>query len=329
MPSPNPSVGDLIATTIESRTGELADNVSIHMPLLQRLKKRGNIDPVTGGTKILEELEYAENGTVKWYSGYETMDVSPQELFTAAEYDIRQLAGTVTTSGLEDLINDGNREAKIRLAKKKIENLERSLMNALARSVHSDGTGNNGKQLLGLQAFLSTAPTSGIVGGINRASWDFWRNKKFSGVSDGGGAVTKDNIRSYMRQLALRLVRNDDFPDLITADVNYYNLYAESLTPFQRVQGNDSFGSGFKSLKFFEVGNECDVIYAGADVGMPSNTMYFQNTRYLRLRPHSRRNMSRIGDSRRPINQDAQIEIIGWAGNMTCSNMALQGVLFA
>jgi hypothetical protein len=329
MASPNPTVGDLVATTIESRTGELADNVSIHMPLLKRLKQRGNIENITGGTKILEEIEYAENGTTKWYSGYETLDVSPQEIFTAAEYDIRQLAGTVTTSGLEDLVNDGNREAKISLAKRKIQNLDRSLMNTMARSVHSDGTGNGGKQLLGLQAFISSAPTSGTVGNIDRAAWAFWRNKKFSGVTDGGAAITSANIRSYMRRLALLLVRNDDFPDLITLDTNFYNLYAESLTPFQRVTGNDAFGSGFKALKFYEVGNECDVIFAGADVGMPSNTGYFQNTRYLRLRPHSRRNMTRIGDSRKPINQDASIEIVGWAGNMTCSNMALQGVLIA
>ncbi len=329
MPSPNVSINDLIATTIESRSGELADNITLHMPLFMRLKKRGNVTPITGGSKILEELEYAENGTVKWYSGYETLDVAPQEIFTAAEYDIRQLAGTVTTSGRELLQNDGNKEAIINLVEKKYNNLKSSLANTMARSVHSDGTGNGGKQIMGLQAFISTNPTSGTVGGINRASWSFWRNQKFSGTSDGGGAVSTANIRSYMRQLALRLVRGDDFPDLITADLNYYNLYAESLTPYQRVTGNDSFGSGFKALKFYEVGHECDVIFAGANTGMPSNTMYFQNTKYLRLRPHSRRNMTKIGDNRQPINQDAEIQIVGWAGNMTCSNMMLQGVLFA
>ena len=46
MASANPSVTDIIATTLESRTGELADNVSIHMPLLMRMKSRGNIEPI-------------------------------------------------------------------------------------------------------------------------------------------------------------------------------------------------------------------------------------------------------------------------------------------
>ncbi len=323
----NTSVTDLIATTLESRTGELADNVSVHMPILRRMKQRGNIE-ITGGTKIYEELEYAENSTTMWYSGYETIEVAPQQIFSAAEFDIRQLVGTITVSGFEDLTNSG-KEQVIPLARRKMQNLEKSLMNQLARGVMGDGTAFSGRQINGLQSFISTAPTSGTIGGINRANWTFWRNGTFGAVAQGGAAATTANIRGYMRRLALGLIRGTDFPDLISADANYYNLYAESLTPLQRVEGNDSFGSGFKSLKFFEVGNECDVVFSGNAVGQPANTMYFLNTQYLRLRPHAKRNMTKIGDTRRPINQDATVELVGWAGNMTCSNMALQGILHA
>jgi hypothetical protein len=323
----NTSVTDLIATTLESRTGELADNVSVHMPILKRMKQRGNIE-ITGGTKIYEELEYAENSTTMWYSGYETIEVAPQQIFSAAEYDIRQLVGTITVSGFEDLTNSG-KEQVIPLARRKMQNLEKSLMNQLARGVMGDGTAFSGRQINGLQSFISTAPSSGTIGGINRANWPFWRNATFGAVAQGGAAATSANIRGYMRRLALGLIRGTDFPDLISADAAYYNLYADSLTPLQRVEGNDSFGSGFKALKFFEVGNECDVVFSGNSVGHPANTMYFLNTQYLRLRPHAKRNMTKIGDTRRPINQDATVELVGWAGNMTCSNMALQGILVA
>jgi hypothetical protein len=323
----NASVTDLIATTLENRTGELADNVSVHMPILRRMKGRGNIE-ITGGTRILEELEYAENSTTMWYAGYETLEVAPQQIFSAAEFDIRQLVGTITVSGFEDLTNSG-KEQVIPLARRKMQNLEKSLMNQLARGVMSDGTAFSGRQINGLQSFISTAPTSGTIGGINRANWPFWRNATFGAVAQGGAAATSANIRGYMRRLALNLIRGTDFPDLIAADSNYYNLYAESLTPLQRVEGNDSFGSGFKALKFFEVGNECDVVFSGNAVGQPTNTMYFLNTQYLRLRPHAKRNMTRIGETRRPINQDATVELVGWAGNMTVSNMALQGILHA
>jgi hypothetical protein len=55
--------------------------------------------------------------------------------------------------------------------------------------------------------------------------------------------------------------------------------------------------------------------------------MYMLNTNYIFLRPHKERNFVPIGGERQSINQDAMIQIIGWAGNMTISNCSLQGVL--
>jgi hypothetical protein len=55
--------------------------------------------------------------------------------------------------------------------------------------------------------------------------------------------------------------------------------------------------------------------------------MYFLNSDYIHYRPHSERNMVVMGGERMNTNQDAIVKLIGWAGNMTASNCALQGVL--
>ncbi len=55
--------------------------------------------------------------------------------------------------------------------------------------------------------------------------------------------------------------------------------------------------------------------------------MYFLNTNYIYLRTHKDRDMKVIGGDRMAVNQDAIYKIVGWAGNMTMSNAALQGVL--
>lgn len=52
----NTAISDIIATTIESRSGKLADNVLQNNALLFRLKQRGNVRPVSGGSKILNSL---------------------------------------------------------------------------------------------------------------------------------------------------------------------------------------------------------------------------------------------------------------------------------
>jgi hypothetical protein len=62
MALPNSSYTELITTTLDNYRGELADNILNHSPLLARLNKKGNVDPATGGVKLLENLMYAENG---------------------------------------------------------------------------------------------------------------------------------------------------------------------------------------------------------------------------------------------------------------------------
>lgn len=54
----NSSVTDLIAAGIESRTGEIANNVESNNILLAVLRKNGRIKPVSGGTQIFQELSF-------------------------------------------------------------------------------------------------------------------------------------------------------------------------------------------------------------------------------------------------------------------------------
>ncbi len=63
------NIGEIVATTLRNRSGKLADNVLNHNALFARLNKKGNVKPVSGGREIVQELEYASNGTAGWYSG--------------------------------------------------------------------------------------------------------------------------------------------------------------------------------------------------------------------------------------------------------------------
>ena len=67
----NSSVTDIIATTIQNRSGVLADNVTNNNALLRRLKAKGNVRPFSGGNVILEEIMYTDSTTINAnsYSG--------------------------------------------------------------------------------------------------------------------------------------------------------------------------------------------------------------------------------------------------------------------
>jgi hypothetical protein len=309
----SPNLSEIVTTTLRNRSKTLSDNVSNHNALLRRLRENGNQTSVTG-RDIVRELEYADNGTVQFYSGYETLDVSPSDVLSAAVFDYKQLAGNVTISGLEQVKNSGT-EAIINLLEARINVLEKSLMNSLSTSLYSDGTGSSGKEVGGLQLLVADAGT-GTVGGINSSTFTFFQNVQTTATSS---AFSVANVQSDMNTIYLQLVRGADSPDLVMAGTNAYTAFLGSLQAIQRITSDDLANSGFTSLQYLN----SDVVF---DSACNTNRMYFLNTDYLRLEVAAARDFV-PGEAKMSVNQDAMVTPMFWSGNLTCSNRALQGVI--
>jgi hypothetical protein len=154
----NAQISDIIATTLQSRSGVIADNVSRNNALLRRLQTRGNSKPFSGGT-ILQELSFAQNANASFYSGYETLPTGAQDVISAAQFDIKQAACAVTISGLELLQNSG-KEAVLDLLEGRMTVAEDTMSNIVAQSIYSDGTGYSGKEITGLAAAVPANPAT-------------------------------------------------------------------------------------------------------------------------------------------------------------------------
>lgn len=317
-----PNVTDIVATTIESRSRRLADNVTKNNALLARLNQRGNVRTVSGGSVIFEELTFAENGNVGWYSGYDLLPVAAQDVISSAQYDFKQAACPVIISGLDQLRNSG-REQMIDLLEGRIGVAESSMMNLLAAGVYSDGTAAGGKQVGGLAAAVPVNPATGTYGGIDRSTWTFWRSQS----TTLGSAATAATIQGSFNSMWASLVRGQDRPDLIVCDNFMWSTYMASLQAIQRFTSPSSANLGFPSVQFMDA----DVVLDGGIGGFATTkTAYFLNTRYLFWRPHADRNMVPLAPNRRyAINQDAEVQIIGWAGNLTVSGAQFQGRLIS
>ena len=315
----NKNYDAMFTTTLANRTRELADNITKNNALLSKLKAKNKIKMISGGSKILEELEYGE-GDMVWYSGYDTISYTPKQLFTAAEFAIKLAAVPVAVSG-EDMLKNAGSSQMMNLFEKRVANAEKTMTNQLSAALYGDGTESGGKAIGGLRLLVADDPTTGTVGNINRATTgnEFWRNQSSTVES-----LTVDNILQKMNDLYLKCSRGVDKPDLIVTDDKMYSLFEQALLPAQRYTDPKLAETGFNAIKF----KGADVVYDGGQGGYcPENHMYFLNTDYLYLRPHRDRNMKVIGGDRLSVNQDAMYRIIGWAGNLTMSNAALQGVL--
>lgn len=62
----NSDYNDIFTTTLKNRSGQLADVVSNNNALLKRLQEKGHSRNISGGSKIVEELEYGQ-GDMTWY----------------------------------------------------------------------------------------------------------------------------------------------------------------------------------------------------------------------------------------------------------------------
>ncbi len=316
----NSAISDIIATTIESRTRAAQDNLTNNNALLMRLKERGNVKTISGGSTILEELFYNDPNTnnANSYSGYETINISPDSPISASQWTMKNYADAVTISGPEMLQNSG-KEQMIDLIATRVEVAQARLANKIDTDLHGDGTGNGGKALVGLAAIISTTPAS-TVGGIDGSTWTFWQNGSYNGSSTVGTTITKSNIQEAMNVVALSRVRGNDRPDLIYAGSSAYAMYLASLQTIQRITDEKMGAAGFTAIKYYGSGGSADVVLGGGIGGNQTSTrMDFINTKYLKFRPHKDRNFVAIGGDRQAVNQDAIVRLMGWSGALTCS----------
>jgi len=319
-----PNLSELVVASLNHQSKKAADNVTKNNGLLNRINKKGNVKPFSGGNKIQEDLAYQENSTYTRYSGYEIIDTAPSEHLSAAEFGIKQAAVTVTISGLEELQNSG-KERIVDLVASRVENAMQTLENNIAIDMYSDGTASSNKQITGLQALVAEAPTSGTVGGINRANWTFWRNNYIDATS---AAVSSTNIQSYLNQAIVTTTRGTDRPNLIVLSNTYYMFLLGSLQANQRFEDPELADAGFMTMKYMGTDVILDGGYSGGIETDQADKGYILNTKHIFWRPHTKRNFVVIGGERESVNQDAVVKLFGVAGNLTMNCAFLQTVLF-
>ena len=325
MATPSTVFTEMVTTTDRHWGSKVTDNVSDHNALVNRLKKKGKIRTVSGGYEIAEPLEYAENATYQRYAGYDQLNTSASDVLTTVKYDWAQVALHVTASGREIRMNMGSKERMVNLVKARKDNALKTAANNFSVDSYSDGALTN--QVGGLASIIQTNG-EGTVGGINSATWTFWKNK-FKEMTGTNLAATPNaanalSLKADMNAFWLSLNRGADKPDLIVLSHDLYGLYEVGEQQLQRYMDADMAKSGFISLKY----KTADVIFDdNTNFSTTAEKGYFLNTDYLYIVQHKEAQWT-MDDEKRPTNQDAVVVPLYWMGNMVCTNRSLQGVLF-
>src|SRR5690606_25288964 len=121
----------------------------------------------SGGDFITAPIEYALNGTVGSYSDLDPIDTTRYDVFDRYEAQWKEHAGTYVISDLEKDRNAGEGQV-FDLRAAKLENLRQSIRADMNAQFFGDGTGNGGKDFMGLQGLVSSTPSTGSVQGVAR-----------------------------------------------------------------------------------------------------------------------------------------------------------------
>lgn len=315
---PTLNLGEAVVATARRYLPTLTDNVTEDNGFLQFLRDKGKIEVYTGGGRqIAEPIMYNASGntSVQWFEGYDTF--TPQtsyEILDAATYDWRQLAGLITISSREEMINRGPQEQQ-NLLETRISHCEAILANTLSAAMYNTGT--NAKALAGLGHLVQDDPTSAsTVGGIAQAGNPFWRN-----YYSAAAATTKSNIISRLNAAWLGIKRGKDMPDVYVADSYMYDLYEQALQDLQRITTAESADAGYTALRYkgkpFIFDDVCT-----------TKRIYCLNTNHIRLRKVDEE-LFKVGKAKDVSNAFYTVTPISMMGQLTTRRRASHGVIIA
>ena len=349
--------GQLAASTLRNQKKDFTDNIvadHVYLTVLGnpdvaanvfRARKPRNARFAEGlqmeespGRSVSWSLRYSQNSTIGWYSGHETLDITPQDSFTQADFPWYSIAGSVN---LDNELMDKNRGNKHRLfdiMQGHIDGLRadqsETINTALLGRQADNGTGSNAP--FGLLDIVKDDPTTdpaNAVGGIAYADFNGWANqlKDFSSASfetsqSGAGAQA-------LRELLYDCCFGADKPQLLLGGNNAYESYLQTMVDQQRYMnpaakalGNAGFDVIVaQGLPFVR---EPVVQTVRATASLTGDAIYALNLRHLKVVGMSNR-WFEPSSVKEPHNQDTEVMHVITRLTHCSRARRTSGVLFA
>lgn len=335
----------LLSTTLDKyyKSGKMHDAIFNSNPTIAMLRQKGKIQYADGGYQIAVNLMYGQNTTVGTYSGYEVLDVAPQDGMTQAFYPWAQIAGSVSIDGLSEFQNSGVGKI-IDLVGEKVEQTTMTLSEKLNEqmldiedvTIATGVTGNGGKNFIGIPLFCHIDPTtSHVIGGITcdtDAPVNAWWGNQYLTF---GATDTVVAFRQQMRRIYnLSSKGTGGAPDVMLFDMYSFEHYMQAVDDKQRyVYKEDRVSQDFGSLYYLNARCFWDAhmpdmsAAANHDGSFADGTIFALNTKFLKFMVGKGKDF-KWTKFQKPEDQDARVANCFLYGQLVCSNRRKQGVLF-
>ena len=312
---------EAVVATLFDQSDNIADEVLHHNPLLASLDDQGLIRKFSGGYELRKPIMYNDSARGGFYAGFSSFNLDAIDDFTAFRFAIKQAYEPIAISGRDRRANRDDAQL-LDLVETKMKAAVSRLKNTVSTSLRGDGTGSGGLEFDGIKKAISTSPSSGTYGTIDRATNTWARNIAINTV------LTAANVQETVSDAISQIVRGDEQPDLGLMDRTAWKFLHSSLTAIQRINlPSKKVVAGFRSLSY----DGCDFVFDGGfgSSVLETNSVRLMNTKYFSF------DMVRGADFKplapemsRPVDQDAVFTVVIVEGNLCCSAPALQAVIY-
>jgi hypothetical protein len=253
---------------------------------------------------ITNPLVVGRNPNVSSYEYYDTLPVGQTNEFATVAYTWSRVAGTAIISDQESDENKGDAQI-FKLMKAKLDILEESIKEKFSEYLYSAG---GGADPLGLASLIPDDPTTGTLGGVNRAAETQWRTSSYAFAA----SLDATNIEEAFDDILLDLTLKGEKPDVILCGRNIFRLYRAAVRDKVVLNLSDT-NNGKRMMDLGFGGLAHQTIPLLYDEDCPVNKCYFINSKYLRLHILKGVNM-KVKDLSSPWDMDASGSRVVWQG---------------
>lgn len=323
------AIGTNVVTSIARHfiLPEITDVIYNSNVLTYRLMK-ANKRIVQGGTQIEVPWMFQRFAAGGSYSGLDTLNVAPSDTIKNGAWDWKQYYVPVTVDGLTMIKVDSD-EAIANFIRLYFDQAEMEMVENLAAGIFTSGgavaDGSTVKDLDGLAIAVDSA---GTYGSLARGS------NTWLGAQEDGSTATM-SLTALQTSFGNASV-GGRHPTLLVSNQTNYNRYWNLAYPSgaisgvpvqQQPAGHDEilFQAGFTNVLFNNVPWVVDS-HVVNDVTTSRSPVFILNEDFFYWAVSPRADFY-LEPFQTPINQDAMVAKLLWAGNLICTNPARQAKL--
>lgn len=320
------------------------DQIARDRPFLSALRKNQMAFP--GALQyVTEKARKSYDSNFQWYSGAKEVTYNQKDplewlkyRWSSAHDGFGMTEDEATRNGIiltddESAVATGAEEMQlVNLLKEYITDLRLGYDEKFDYQLHLDGT-QDPDAIMGLDGLISLTPTTGVVGGLDRATYTWWRNYAKTGIAAA-------NVLAEMETAWRACTRNGGKPDLILMGDAFYDAFAAAAQgPNGIIQrfvtdaraNRGSFDPSYEEFSFKGVPIVRDLTFSDLDTALApaipwAKRCYFINTTTMKLRPAQGHDMV----SRKPprvYNRYVHYQALTWKGTIVLNRSNANAVL--